>query len=214
MGDLIAKMTASKKSKIISCFIIALPIWAIITFVDLTPPVETSVVVTETQSQTQSQVTEETKIDYLADLVVSETDDGYYTSNKYFGIGIYNVDKKDVDVTSEQFTSDVESNMIAIYKSNFNLFSKSDDIKLTHTSTNTETINDKKVTADEGTANTYAFKNIYVENDESIQIVTILITDASNEQLHKEIYNHTKTIETKHNTLTNEEIKQILKVKE
>ena len=52
MKDLIAKITASKTSKIIACLIIALPIWAIMTFVDFTPDVETSVTVTETQSQT------------------------------------------------------------------------------------------------------------------------------------------------------------------
>lgn len=206
MKDLIAKITASKTSKIIACLIIALPIWAIMTFVDFTPDVETSVTVTETQTENS----EITKIDYLKNLNVSKTDTEYFTSNEYFGIAIYNLSKDEIgDLTDDKGIQNIENNLISTYKIKLNIFSKSDALNFNHTNSsllkNESGINYILHT---GVVNNFSFKNIYTENENSIQVISVVYLKEETKELKDSIKQKITEIEKEYNLLNVEKFKE------
>lgn len=206
MKDLIAKITASKTSKIIACLIIALPIWLVMTFVDFTPDVETSVTVTETQTENS----ETTKIDYLKNLSVSKTDAEYFASNEYFGIAIYNLSKDEIgNLTDDKGIQNIENNLISTYKIKLNIFSKSDTLNFNHTNSsllkNESGINYILHT---GVVNNFSFKNIYTENENSIQVISVVYLKEETKELKDSIKQKITEIEKEYNLLNVEKFKE------
>lgn len=194
MRDLMQKISGNKMGKILVALIIALPIWALIMFVDLTPDVETKVTVIEpnqtvtesvnkddkTQDDETTNATEETIIEQeeltkesLTKTLKVEVDvenESRFVSNKYLAVGAYKVDESKYEF-SKAITEKLDDDIKEVYKSKYNVLSKEENLTIKHTLTEKINISETQgCIIDIGTVNGYDFINVYTNGDGKITI--------------------------------------------
>ena len=194
MRNLLQKLSGNTAGKIVVAFVIALPIWLLITFVDLTPDVETTVTViepnqtvtesvskgdetqnnettnsTEESETTPEEITEESLTKTLK-VEVDMENESRFVSNKYLAVGAYKVDESKYEF-SKAIVGKLDDDIKEIYKSKYNVLSKAEKLEIKHIFTEKINISETQgCIIDLGTVNGYDFINVYTNGDGKITI--------------------------------------------